>query len=295
MWIAKKFAKPSSFSRSARAFCQVTDSQMELHRKRESIEPINEDLLKDDLVLHGNEMSTEIAYSLIDTNPSIQQMMERKYLKPRNLSFEEQNYKFYGDNNVVEEEFSDIFKFPRTSPYRRIEAGELYKVPKDKVSDEHIRRDKAFVSELFPPFDIKDSNLRVIAEQLKDETISQNEVLFKLKKLIPKLLHTQMVTLTQHLAFEAKVNDHATWKLIQEAVLDDINLYSFQDLCKIYRSVNSLKPKRTDPELDHAIQDQILKELEMGTSQDMLLALECYRSKRSSKFFDAGKYAFNHL
>jgi hypothetical protein len=105
------------------------------------------------------------------------------------------NYEFNSDNTVLDEEDANVFRFPRTEPFKRIEAGDLYRVPKDKISEEHIKRIKSYVSEIFPPFDIKDGNLKKIFEDFKNPDLNREEVIMELRKAIPKFNYDQIANL----------------------------------------------------------------------------------------------------
>lgn len=203
------------------------------------------------------------------------------------------NYTFKSDNTVRYEEDANIFRFPRTEPFKRIVAGDLYRVPKDETSKEHVKRLKSYVSELFPPFDIKDGNLKNIFEELKNPESDREQVILELREAIPKINYDQMANLCLYLAFEEELNDHACWKLIEQCVYDDLKLFTFHDLCKIRYSVNHLKPKRTGHELDSALDNRIYENLEVASSHDMMLAIECFRTKRSIKFFKSGNKLYS--
>jgi hypothetical protein len=278
----------------------TSDDQYALHRKRESAALFNQDLILEDALITEDGvienpfehlkaefgMKTEDYEKLVATNHKLQQEFDRKFLKPRNVSLEEKHYRFVGDNNVKDEEFANLFRFPRTEPFKRITGGELYRVPKDKVHDELVERSKAYLSELFKPYDLREENLIKIAERLRDENSDKEELINELIKIIPKLNYNLVANLAMHLAFDAKINDHTLWKTIQECVMREITLYSFHDLCKLQYATCYLSPKRTDAVFDEAIWERVSHDMEKASSYDMMLAMQCFRYKGNYRFYD---------
>jgi hypothetical protein len=91
MWIAKHFKRHQRLGYAFRGLSQSASASniVELHKKRESLSMFDEDMIKEDLVLHYNALTDEIGQNLINYSPKITQEYERKYLRPRNVTLEE--------------------------------------------------------------------------------------------------------------------------------------------------------------------------------------------------------------
>lgn len=53
----------------------------------------------------------------------------------------------------------------------------------------------------------------------------------KLIEIIPHVNHDQLVQLSLYLAFEAKLNDEQVWKVLEEACLASLHLFSLKQVC----------------------------------------------------------------
>jgi hypothetical protein len=121
----------------------------------------------------------------------------------------------YGDR-AMDPKFSHIFQPPRGEQIQRVDPAELLRVPK---TDDHwatVRRSKAYLSELLPPFDIPSG----MVEEFSAESIDCE----RLCEVIPRLNHGQVVELALYLAFEAKLNDKAVWRALEQAAEGALHL-----------------------------------------------------------------------
>ena len=160
-------------------------SNVELHKKRESGSLFDPDLVfEDSIISHEGiinpqdlfkefsaeeKLDDEKAQELLQYSPHLDQEFKRKYMMERNPNPDEKYYTHIGDDQVVDEDFANFYRFPRTERYKRIPAGDLYRVPNDSFKTQMIERSKSFVKELFPPYNLKDGELMKIQEQLKDK------------------------------------------------------------------------------------------------------------------------------
>lgn len=80
-----------------------------------------------------------------------------------------------------------LFRFPRTEEYKRISAGELYRVSHDEVQEELMTRSKSFVKDLFKPFELRDENIIKAIQKLDDKTANRDDAIKELRELIPKI------------------------------------------------------------------------------------------------------------
>lgn len=117
-----------------------------LHKKRESAALIDYDLYFEDTLItqHGladakslfseysseNPLDNEGAEQLTNIHVPLQQEFARKYLLPRNIRNYEKNHQQIDEYNAKYEIDSAMFQLPRTEPFKRISAGELYRYDK---------------------------------------------------------------------------------------------------------------------------------------------------------------------
>ena len=107
-------------------------------------------------------MNKESANDLMNEIIIKSSMLERMsgVYREKEPSKEDISYTRYADN-LGEEKTAHIFRHPRSGPYRRINNAELFRVQKPKNHLENLRRSKSFISDkFFPPFDLKESNLK---------------------------------------------------------------------------------------------------------------------------------------
>ena len=237
MWIARRFCNKNLITNSTRLMSQLIpdDSLGNIHRKRESTNLFDPDLLFEDTLITNEglldakdifrefsceeKLDDEGAQDLLKYNPKVDQEFFRKFLQPRNMTLEEKHYTHVGDNEVVDEDQASFFRFPRTEPYRRITAGQLYKVPNDSYKQQNVERSKSFVNELFPPYNLKDEALINIAEELKNPEANREEIIEKIKEILPKINHNLMADFVLFLTFDAKIDDVMVWKVIENCII----------------------------------------------------------------------------
>lgn len=88
-----------------------------------------------------------------------------------------------------------------------------------------------------------------------------------------------------HLAVVSNERDVLTWKAIEAAVLEQLSLFTFHQLCKLICAQWELKPKILGPELDKKLLDRIMEDLDKASSYDMMYAMQSLRNKRSNQFW----------
>ena len=110
-----------------------------------------------------------------------------------------------------------------------------------------MRRSKSYLADKFlPPFDAPlESNLR----DLFAKELSADETAESLLEIIPNLNHDQVIDLSLFLAFEAKINDKAVWRAIEDAAENTVHLMYLTQVCQLEWATNQLKPKQTTPRL----------------------------------------------
>lgn len=76
------------------------------------------------------------------------------------LTKEQEAYKRYADD-ISEDKSKHVFQFPRDKTYKQANPADLFKVQKPENHMENLIRSKSFLADkFFPPFDLKESNLR---------------------------------------------------------------------------------------------------------------------------------------
>lgn len=124
----------------------VDQNMVALHKKRESSSLVDYELYFEDTLItqHGlndarslfseysaeNPLDDEGAEQLAKVNFPLQQEFARKYLLPRNIRNYEKNHQQIDEYNAKFEIDSAMFQIPRTEPFKRISAGELYRYGK---------------------------------------------------------------------------------------------------------------------------------------------------------------------
>jgi len=82
------------------------------------------------------------------------------------------------------------------------------------------------LGDFLPPFDVpNESNLI--------EFFSKEVDCERLCEIIPQLQHGQIVDLALYLAFEAKINDKAVWRTLEQAAEESIHLMDLRQICKL--------------------------------------------------------------
>lgn len=237
MFLFRRSLTKNSFKSSFRFFSQLVPDQGmgELHRKRESTNILDPDLIFDDTFVTNEglldvkplfqeysadqKLDSKSFERLANYNQEVIQEFERKYLQNRNIQPEDLHYTHVADNQVANEDQAPFFRFPRTEPYRRTPAGELYRVPSDSYKQINAERSKSFASELFPPYNLKEETLLQIQDQLKDPEADRDQIIHTLREIIPKLNYNLIPDLALFLAFDAQISDPQVWRLISESVV----------------------------------------------------------------------------
>lgn len=89
-----------------------------------------------------------------------------------------------------------------------------------------IARSKAYLADKFiPPFEVPlEENLHNLFST-KDADVAA-----RLLEIIPNINHDQLVNLSLYLAFEAKLNDKAVWRAIEDATLTSLHLLNVTEI-----------------------------------------------------------------
>ena len=148
-----------------------------------------------------------------------------------------------------------------------------------------MTRSKSFVKDLFKPFELRDENIIKVIQKLDDKTANRDEAIKELRELIPKINFDLLPNLWMHLAVVSNERDVLTWKAIEAAVLEQLSLFTFHQLCKLICAQWELKPKILGPELDKKLLDRIMEDLDKASSYDMMYAMQSLRNKRSNQFW----------
>lgn len=90
------------------------------------------------------------------------------------------------------------------------------RVPDGKFKQEMIIRGKPEVSELYPPFTLKDEALVKIAQRFTDPNNDEKELKEHLLQTIPKINYNLIAEFCLHLAFDAKYYEPMIWKTIEK-------------------------------------------------------------------------------
>jgi hypothetical protein len=99
-------------------------------------------------------------------------------LQPPAPTKENVAFKRYADK-ALDEENRTVFEFPKGQPYKIINNAELFRIQRTSLGEDRwapIKRSKPFLSsKFFPPFDLKENNLRKLLIEQKDKySLSQD-------------------------------------------------------------------------------------------------------------------------
>lgn len=201
-------------------------------------------------------MTPDVANGLTLFNPFIQQEIRRKYMEPKNLSLEEKHYTHIGDNESNDDDIAIYFRFPRDKPFRNFSPGEVFKVPNDEYKKTSILRANSHVKELFPPYNLRDQNLIQYAEALENPENDRNKIIEELREIAPRINSNLMADFCLYLALYMKVDDPELWKIIEKSILEEINVMTFHDLCKINFAVTNINKVGNMFAHEHALEGE---------------------------------------
>ena len=235
------------------------------------------------------------AHQLIDDITMKMQFVETldEILRPPSPTKENIAYKRYADNPPeMEANVQHLFKFPRGQEYRIINNAELFKVQKSQEHWENVKRSKAFIAEkFFPPFDVRESNLRALLDPSNHPVYSNPDHPgyeawhSKLLEVIPNLNHDILVLLSLHLAYEAHVNDRALWRAIEDQALASMHHMTMTQVCQMEWATMEQKPKQVSARLNTHLQKRAIEHIEKATASELIDILQGFRQRKSKDMY----------
>jgi hypothetical protein len=156
-----------------------------------------------------------------------------------------------------------------------------------------IKRSKPFLdTKFFPPFDLKEGNLRKLLLEQKDiyakSPDSPDYIQWKedLLALIPNLNHDVTVQLALHLAYDAKVNDHDIWRAIEDASVASLHQLTLTQVSQLEWATMELKPKQVSARLNTLLQKRAVEAIDGSPSLvDMLDVLQGFRQRKNKDMY----------
>lgn len=142
----------------------------------------------------------------------------------------------------------------------------------------------------FPPFDLKDGNLREMFESevwKNEESHEYEQWREAMIELTTKLNFDAVIDLALYLSFEANLNDKYIWRAIEAAALENLHLYSLKHACQMQWAVTQLKPKHTTSRFDNLLFQITHERIEKGleSPEDFHHIMQGHRNKKSKDIY----------
>jgi hypothetical protein len=195
-----------------------------------------------------------------------------------------------------------VFQFPRGQQYRIVNNSELFRIQKwtESANGDRwhaVRRSKSFIAaKYFDPVELKEGNLAGLfhttqgkeAYAAPEDSEAYLQWREKVLEAVPKVNHDVLIDLARHTAYDAKVNDKAIWKAIEDAAHASLHHMSLTQVCQLEWASQELKPKQTSPRLNALLMRRALEAVEGGsaaTASDMIDVLQGFRQKKNKDLY----------
>jgi hypothetical protein len=100
------------------------------------------------------------------------------------------------------------------------------------------------------------------------------------------LNHDQVVQLALHIAYDAKINDKAIWRAIEDASIAGLHHMTLTQVCQLEWATMELKPKQVTPRLNTLLQKRAVETIEGATSaSDLIDILQGFRQRKSKDLY----------
>jgi len=163
------------------------------------------------------------------------------------------------DFSCREKSQKHIFEFPRRNKFKRVPAGELFRVQRDAEYKKAIARSNGHIEGIQTPVDLREENLVNLAARISAEPTKEN--LEELNEMMSKLNYDIFPRLALYLSHEVRVTERTVWTTLEQEVRENLHFMSFDELCQLLYSFSEMKGSGVSVNLRQTIQEKILAQL----------------------------------
>ena len=190
----------------------------------------------------------------------------------------------YADKSIAEdEEAKYIFQHPGGEPLKIAIGGELYRMQKTQDHKESLCYSKDYIAGAFFAPQLTQSDLIALFGNWEESEAKIAE----LHDLIPRLGCDGLVELSLWLSVELHHNEKGTWRKVEDAILENLHLFTLQQTCQLMWAVTQLRPRQVSVRLLDIFTSKAIEAAGNGVSDpnDFHYIMQGHRNRKSKDLY----------